>query len=164
MSKEIDYSALALEDTIYPGGMTVGEMITAYRQAKNKGEQVQTLADLSSCSKDVIIEILLSHGFKPSEMPRTRARKDENPPQRAEADTKKNGNPPKGWEVYRPKNEKPSGDLDAALKRVVAAVTALREKEKELAPALNALVAAGEAFADATRAYRAQFPVKGAKK
>lgn len=42
--------------------MTNDEIVVRYRQAKKKGEQVQILADLNSCSVGDIIEILVAAG------------------------------------------------------------------------------------------------------
>lgn len=71
MSKTpFDPAKLALGDTVGASDMTVGEMLTSYRQAKNKGWQIQTLADLSGCKPEEIKALLLAHGVTLSEMPR----------------------------------------------------------------------------------------------
>ena len=44
--------------------MTPGEICREYRQAKKKAAQVGILADLNSCSKAEIRDILLQHGIR----------------------------------------------------------------------------------------------------
>ena len=44
--------------------MTPGEICREYRQAKDKAAQVGILADLNSCSKAEIRDILLQHGIQ----------------------------------------------------------------------------------------------------
>lgn len=72
MSKTpFDPAKLALGDTVGASDMTVGEMLTRYRQAKHKSWQIQTLADLSELKPDEIKALLVAHGVTLSEMPRT---------------------------------------------------------------------------------------------
>lgn len=52
--------------------MTNGEIITSYRQAKDKKKQIEVLADLNMCSKDEIVEILKEQGVPHRELPRNR--------------------------------------------------------------------------------------------
>ena len=52
--------------------MTVEEIVRAYREAADKKEQVQILADLNLCSRETIIRALIEGGVKPQELPRQR--------------------------------------------------------------------------------------------
>lgn len=45
--------------------MTNGEIVTSYRQAKHKTQQIGILAELNRCSNKKIIGILLNAGFSP---------------------------------------------------------------------------------------------------
>lgn len=46
--------------------MTPDEIVVRYRQAKDKAEQLQILADLNNCTVDGIINVLCEHGgYKP---------------------------------------------------------------------------------------------------
>lgn len=46
--------------------MTPDEIVVRYRQAKDKAEQLQILADLNCCTVDGIINVLCEHGgYKP---------------------------------------------------------------------------------------------------
>ena len=45
--------------------MTNGEIVTSYRQAKHKTQQIGILAELNRCSSKKIIKILLNAGFSP---------------------------------------------------------------------------------------------------
>lgn len=71
-----DVSEMALYDVVEPSGMTVGEIITSFRQAKDRKQQLQKLADLTCTNVDFVKELLLTHGVKPVEMPRTRRKKE----------------------------------------------------------------------------------------
>lgn len=52
--------------------MTESEIVRNYREAKNKREQVNILADLNCCSKEEITEILLNNGVSSQELPKKR--------------------------------------------------------------------------------------------
>ena len=43
--------------------MTADEIVTSYKQSKNKQQQIQILADLNACSKDNIKNILRENGI-----------------------------------------------------------------------------------------------------
>ncbi|MBO4676822.1 MAG: hypothetical protein J5633_04685 [Oscillospiraceae bacterium] len=73
-NKEV--SEMALYDVVEPSGMTVGEIITSFRQAKDRRLQLQKLADLTCANVDFVKELLLTHGVKPVEMPRARRKKE----------------------------------------------------------------------------------------
>jgi hypothetical protein len=45
--------------------MSDGEILTSYRQAKDKSKQVQILADLNDCTIADIIRILIARGISP---------------------------------------------------------------------------------------------------
>lgn len=52
--------------------MTESEIVKDYREAKNKSEQINILADLNCCSKVEIKEILLNNGVSSQELQRKR--------------------------------------------------------------------------------------------
>lgn len=52
--------------------MTDDEILTSYREARDKKKQVQILCDLNLCTKDVIIDVLKSKGVNGKELPRTK--------------------------------------------------------------------------------------------
>lgn len=70
-----DPAKLALGDTVGASDMTVGEVITSFRQAKNRGVQLQVLADLAGCKPEDIRELLIAHGVSYKEMPRAKRAK-----------------------------------------------------------------------------------------
>lgn len=45
--------------------MTINDICNSYRLAKNQKEQIEVLADLNGCTKDIIIAILRSEGLMP---------------------------------------------------------------------------------------------------
>lgn len=45
--------------------MNIKEICNSYRLAKNQKEQIEVLADLNECTKDIIIAILRSEGLLP---------------------------------------------------------------------------------------------------
>lgn len=73
---KIDYAALSLDDVVSPSEMTVGQIITEFRQAKDRKYTLQALADQVCCTVDDMKELLISHGVKPVEMPRARRKKE----------------------------------------------------------------------------------------
>jgi len=73
---KIDWAALSLDDVVSPSEMTVGQIITEFRQAKDRKYTLQALADQVCCSVEDMKELLLSHGVKPVEMPRARKKKE----------------------------------------------------------------------------------------
>lgn len=50
--------------------MTNEEIVTSYKQAKNKKEQVKILSELNSCSQEDIINVLLNNGVDWRSLPR----------------------------------------------------------------------------------------------
>lgn len=52
--------------------MTPEEIVRSYREAADKKEQVQILADLNLCSRETIRRVLIEGGVKPQELPRQR--------------------------------------------------------------------------------------------
>lgn len=52
--------------------MTPEEIVRSYREALDKKHQIEVLADLNVCSKDVIRKVLIENGVKPQELPRQR--------------------------------------------------------------------------------------------
>ena len=59
--------------------MSEAEIVRDYRQAKNKGHQVEILSELNLCSKQKIIDILKSNGVSQAELPRQRKKKGSTP-------------------------------------------------------------------------------------
>lgn len=57
--------------------MTEQEIVKDYREAKDKKTQIGILADLNTCSKQQIVEILKVGGVDHRELPRIRKRKEE---------------------------------------------------------------------------------------
>lgn len=55
--------------------MTDLEILSSYRQAKKKKEQITILSQLNACSKEKIIEILKNNGIQKQELPRNRKKK-----------------------------------------------------------------------------------------
>lgn len=55
--------------------MKPDEIVVRYRQAKEKGEQLNILADLNACSVDDIVQVLVDHGgYKLERMSRSRGK------------------------------------------------------------------------------------------
>lgn len=52
--------------------MTPEEIVRSYREALDKKHQIEVLADLNVCSKEVIRKVLIENGVKPQELPRQR--------------------------------------------------------------------------------------------
>ena len=52
--------------------MTVGEIVTSYKQAKDKKKQITVLSQLNLCTTDEIIEILKANGVDGRSLPRTK--------------------------------------------------------------------------------------------
>lgn len=50
--------------------MTDGEIISSYRQAKDKGKQITILAELNACTKGQIEDILTEAGYLKNGKPR----------------------------------------------------------------------------------------------
>ena len=73
---KIDWAALSMDDVVSPSEMTVGQIVTEFRQAKDRKYTLQALADQVCCSVEDMKELLLSHGIKPVEMPRARRKKE----------------------------------------------------------------------------------------
>ena len=55
--------------------MTNDEIVVRYRQAKEKGKQLNILADLNDCSVDDIVNVLVEHGgYKLNKLSRSRGK------------------------------------------------------------------------------------------
>lgn len=55
--------------------MTPDEIVVRYRQAKEKGKQLNILAQLNACSVDDIVQVLVDHGgYKLERMSRSRSK------------------------------------------------------------------------------------------
>ena len=53
--------------------MTNGEIVTSYRQAKHKTQQIGILAELNRCSNKKIMEILIKGGIAPRSFSKNKA-------------------------------------------------------------------------------------------
>lgn len=56
-----------------PSAMTELEVVSMYRQAKNKTKQVAILAQLNACTSQDIIDVLIAHGIDRRSLPRNRS-------------------------------------------------------------------------------------------
>ena len=56
-----------------PSAMTELEVVSMYRQAKNKTKQVAILAQLNACTSQDIIDVLIAHGVDRRSLPRNRS-------------------------------------------------------------------------------------------
>ena len=79
MTKEFDVADYQLETIVGVSGMTVGQMVTMYRDAPKKGKQLRALAELSGMTQEQVKTILLDNGVGPMEMPRERKKADAEP-------------------------------------------------------------------------------------
>ena len=66
---------LALHELVGQSDMTLGELITSYRQAPKKNLQLHALAELTLLPEEKIVELLLANGVKQQELPRARKQK-----------------------------------------------------------------------------------------
>ena len=69
--------ALALHELVGQSDMTLGELITSYKQAPKKNLQLHALAELTLLPEEEIVELLLANGVKQQELPRARKQKAE---------------------------------------------------------------------------------------
>ena len=58
--------------TTKPLPMTNQEIVTSYREAKDKKMQVKILSELNVCSQEKIKDILIAEGIRACELPRNR--------------------------------------------------------------------------------------------
>ena len=63
---------LALHELVGQSDMTLGELITSYKQAPKKNLQLHALAELTLLPEEKIVELLLANGVKQQELPRAR--------------------------------------------------------------------------------------------
>ena len=66
---------LALHELVGQSDMTLGELITSYKQAPKKNLQLHALAELTLLPEEKIVELLLANGVKQQELPRARKQK-----------------------------------------------------------------------------------------
>ena len=78
MTKEFDPADYQLETIVGASGLTLGQMVTMYRQAPKKGKQLRALCEMSGMSEEQIKDLLLENGVSPMEMPRERKKADGN--------------------------------------------------------------------------------------
>lgn len=60
--------------------MSAGEIVTSYKQAKDKKKQITILSQLNLCTTDEIIEILKANGIDGRSLPRTKKDKSASTP------------------------------------------------------------------------------------
>ena len=72
MKEDYDISCYELDSIVGVSGLTVGQMVTMYRDASKKGKQLRALCELSGWDEKKIKALLLAHGVSPMEMPRER--------------------------------------------------------------------------------------------
>ena len=85
--KVFDPADYQLETIIGVSGLTVGQMVTMYRDAPKKGKQLRALAELSGMTQEQVKTLLLDNGVSPMEMPRERKKAAEpEPPASCAAD------------------------------------------------------------------------------
>ena len=70
MTKEFDPADYQLETIVGVSGLTVGQMVTMYRDAPKKGKQLRALCELSGMNEEQIKTLLLANGVSPMEMQR----------------------------------------------------------------------------------------------
>ena len=75
MTKSIDLAVLEVYDVVEPSEMTVGQIITEFRQAKDRKYTLQAIADQTCLSVDEVKYLLVTHGVKKQEMPRNAKKK-----------------------------------------------------------------------------------------
>lgn len=63
---------LKLHELVGQSDMTLGELITSYKQAPKKNLQLHALAELTLLPEEEIVELLLANGVKQQELPRAR--------------------------------------------------------------------------------------------
>ena len=80
MTKVFDPADYSLETIVGASGLTLGQMVTMYRQAPKKGEQLRALCELSGMSEEQIKALLLANGVGPMEMPKKRKKVGAEPP------------------------------------------------------------------------------------
>lgn len=73
MKRPTEDQALELHELVGKSDMTLGELITSYRQAPKKNLQLHALAELTLLSEEQIKDLLLANGVKPQELPKQRA-------------------------------------------------------------------------------------------
>ena len=76
--KNAKFNPRDLHELVGSSDMTLGEMITSFRQAKDRRLQLRALAEQECCSEEDIKAMLLANGVKPQEFPRALRKK--NPP------------------------------------------------------------------------------------
>ena len=70
-----DFDPLDLHDLVGHSDMTLGEMITSFRQAKDRRLQLHALAELTLLPEEEVKDLLLSHGVSYKEFPRAPRKK-----------------------------------------------------------------------------------------
>ena len=69
------FDPMDLHELVGQSGMTLGEMITSFRQAKDRRLQLHALAELTLLPEEEIKDLLLSHGVSYKEFPRAPRKK-----------------------------------------------------------------------------------------
>lgn len=66
----VNYDIRDLDQKVGYSEMTLGQMITDFRQAKNRRQQLEIFQDTTGLKPDEIKKLLTSHGVNPQEFPR----------------------------------------------------------------------------------------------
>ena len=69
------FNPMDLHELVGSSDMTLGEMITSFRQAKDRRLQLHALAELTLLKEEEIKDLLLTHGVSYKEMPRAPRKK-----------------------------------------------------------------------------------------
>ena len=69
------FDPMDLHELVGQSGMTLGEMITSFRQAKDRRLQLHALAELTLLPEEEIKDLLLTHGVSYKEFPRAPRKK-----------------------------------------------------------------------------------------
>ena len=128
MTKVFDPADYQLETIVGVSGLTLGQMVTMYRQAPKKGEQLRALCELSGMSEEQIKSLLLANGISPMEMPKKRKKAGAEPPP---AGSSKAADLPADAKEAFARAAKAIDDLAALLSKYVEAqAAALRKLQK----------------------------------
>ena len=86
--------------------MTGGEIALSFRAAKDRGRQVEILAQLNACTTKDIVKVLLENGFAPEDLPKRFSKNSGEPHKREYRKTNK---------PSRPKRDPKTGKMVCAM-------------------------------------------------
>ena len=125
---------LEIHEKVGQSDMTLGELITSYRQAPRKNLQLHALAELTLLSEERIKELLLANGVRPEDLPKKRAPR--KPKEQPEAKTQTT--PPKNSEAV---DTPPDPNL-VTTAHIISEVRATADRFVQAAEALGQIIAA----------------------